>query len=411
MLFALALTVASFAASPPDVAVPDEPDEIVLTDGRKLRGRILCETKDELRIRAGRGEVEVARTSVASVRSIERSLDDFIRRWDEMPRTDVGALTDLATFCESRGLPGEARNLRVRILLLEPSNEAAARAIGATKSEGRWVITVDKRTKRLDEFLAAKPRWRDAVELSTTHFLVRTDLPLERVLDATIQLERHYLRFYHELGRELALYSFNEVPEVNVYADERGYPTPPLLGERSWFQPGINQLHVLAQDPLDLRIIQRDITALLLYNALRQSSGHNGEMQAWASRGLCEYFAASAGHNVGDPWAPLGTPSHLLFDAAARDPKPPTLQRLLTTARSEFRSGPDGERRSMFAYTFVHFLMDAGGGEHREKFYEYVRDAWLGGGGTQLLYTSVGMKPRELELRWLDHVQAVANGR
>jgi hypothetical protein len=408
MLSLLLSSLLSFAGAPPSPAVPDQ---IRMNDGRKLTGRIISETNDELRIRSGRGEVEVARKNVAEVRSIEHSLTDFFHRWDAMSRTDPAALSDLAKFCDARGLYSEAFNLRLRILLLEPGNEAAARAIGAIKSEDAWILNFGDKEIRLADFLAAKPRWRDAVDLHTAHFLVRSDLPVERLLDAAVQLERHYLRFYSVLGPELGLYTFNEVPEVNVYGDARAYPSPPQMGEGSWFQLGINQLHVLAHDPLDLRMIQRDITEMLLYNALRQSSGHNGELLPWAQRGLAEYFAASAGKKVGDPWAPLGTPSHLLFDVEAKDPSPLSLTRLLNTANSEFRSGPDGERRSMYAYTFMHYLLNGGGDKLRESFFGYVRAAWLGAGGTRLLSQTLGMKEKDLEQRWVQHVHDVANGR
>jgi hypothetical protein len=403
------LTAIAFAGqTPPKIPVPDE---IVLESGRKLSGRVLCETKDDLIIRSGRGEVEVERKSVKEVRSLEHSLAEFIRGWDSIPRTDPRALADLAQFCDTRGLPGEARNLRLRVYMLDPSSEEAAKALGATKVGGFWEISDDKRSKRLDDYLAQKPRWRDAIELRTAHFLVRSDLPVQRLLDAMVQLERHYLRFYEVLGPELRLYVFAEVPEVNVYADARNYPVPPQIGEESWFQLGPNQLHVLARDPLDLRMIHRDVTEMLLYNALRQSSGHNGELQPWAQRGLAEYFAASAGLHVGDPWAPLGTPSHLLFDAQAKDPKPLSLHRLLITGGSEFRSGPDGERRSMYAYTFMHYLLNGDSGTRREPFFAYVRDAWLGAGGTKRLFTTLGMSEKDLEKRWIEHVQDVANRR
>jgi hypothetical protein len=408
MLSLFLTSMAWVGVTPPKIPVPDE---IRLEDGHKLSGRILSETKDELRIRSGRGEVEVERKFVKDVRSVERSLAEFIQRWDSMPRTDRNALSDLAEFCDARGLPGEARNMRLRIYLLDPSSEESAKALGATKVGGYWEIPDDKRSKRLDDYVAQKSRWRDAVELRSAHFLVRSDLPVERLLDAMVQLERHYLRFYDVLGPELRLYVFAEVPEVNIYSDARNYPVPPQVGEGSWFQLGPNQLHVLAHDPLDLRMIQRDVTEMLLYNALRQSSGHNGELQPWAQRGIAEYFAATAGHHVGDPWAPLGTPSHLSFDAQAKDPKPLTLHRLLITGGSEFRSGPDGQRRSIYAYTFMHYLMDGDAGVRREPFFNYVRDAWLGAGGTKKLFTDLGLSDKDVEKRWKEHVQDIASRR
>jgi len=405
-ILALALTLA--AGAPPASKVPDQ---IRLNSGRTLQGRVLSETGDELRIRVGRGEVEVARKDVAEVRSIERSLAEFIHRWDEMPKNDLPALSDLARFCESRGLPGEARVLWLRVLRVDVSSEEAARALGARKVADNWQIDTGRTWLRLADYLSAKSRWRDAIEIPTAHFLVRTDLALERVLDATIQLERHYLRFYEFLGPELDLYLFNEVPEINIYGEARNYPAPPQMGDPSWFQLGINQLHVLAHDPLDLHGIQRDVTEMLLYNALRQSSGHNGEIQAWAQRGLSEYFAATSGERVGDPWAPLGTVRQPAFVEQESDKKPLSLDKLLTTAHSEFRAGPDGERRSIYAYTFMHYLMEGDGRSHRANFFQYLRDGWLGAGGKKLVFKDLDVTEKDLEKRWKDYVRDVALGR
>lgn len=414
MLSLLALTLTLSLSMPQGGGTPagkPVPDMIRLADGHTLTGRIISETKDELRIRVGRGAVEVARRDVIEVRSIERSLADFIRRWDEMPRTDRAALAELVRFCESRGLFGEARNLWLRILILDPHSREAAQALGATPYGDSWQLNTGRSWMPLSNYLAAKPRWTNAVDLTTAHFLVHTDLALDKILDATVQLERHYLRFYAMLGPELGLYVFAEVPEVNVYSNSQNYPAPPQMGEESWFAFGANQLHVLVHEPLDLFMLQRDVTEMLLYNAFRQSSGHNGEIQPWAARGLAEYFAATAGKKVGDPWAPLGTPSQLLFDRELQDPNPLPLYRLMNTARSEFRSGPDGERRSVYAYTFMHFLLNGNANTYREGFFEYLRKAWLGAGGAGLLYQTLGIPQDKLEARWYQHVQAVANSR
>jgi hypothetical protein len=405
MLSSLAVALTLFFETAPTAAVPDQ---IHMKGGRTLSGRIVSETRDELRIRSGRGEVEVARANVTSVRSLEHSLAEFLHRWDSMRHDDPVALAELARFCASRGLTGEARNAWLRILTLDPGSEEAARAIGAQRFEGGWHVQSDKQWIKLADYLAPKAQWRHAVDLRTGHFLVRTDLALERVLDAAVQLERHYQRFYDFLGPELNLYVFDEVPVVNVYARVGDYPAPPLAGESSWFAPSNNELHVRAAEAIDMRLITRDVTEMLLFNAFRRSSGHNGEIMPWAQRGIAEYFAATHGAKPGDPWAPLDMPSYLLFTQRAHDKKPPTLTQLLNTARPEFRSGPDGERRSASAYTFVQYLLNGEGGEHRASFFRYLREAWLGRGGRMLVYETLGMKPADLEAHWNDYVETMA---
>ena len=405
MLSFVAIALTLLFETPPAAAVPDQ---IQLKSGRTLSGRIVSETRDALRIRSGRGEVEVERANVTSVRSLEHSLAEFIHRWDAMRHDDPAAIAELARFCTSRGLTGEARNLWLRILIADSSNEEAAKAIGARRYEGGLHVQSDKQWIKLADYLAPKARWRHAVDLKTGHFVVRTDLALERVLDATVQVERHYLRFFDFLGPELNLYVFDEVPVVNIYSQVGNYPAPPIAGEGSWFAPSNNEFHLLAAEKIDMRLLSRDVTEMLLFNAFRRSSGRNGEIAPWAARGIAEYFAATHGEKPGDPWAPLDEPSYVLFTERAHDKKPPTLTTLLNTAHSEFRNGPDGERRSASAYTFVHYLMNAEGDAHRAAFFQYLREAWLGRGGRTLLYKTLGMKAQDLEAHWNDYVRTMA---
>jgi hypothetical protein len=325
-----------------------------------------------------------------------------------MRHDDPVAIAELARFCTSRGLTGEAQNLWLRILIADANNEEAAAAIGAKRFEGGWHVQADQRWIKLADYLAPKPVWRRAIDLKTGHFILRTDLALERVLDATVQLERHYARFYDTLGPELNLYVFDEVPVVNIYSRAGDYPAPPMAGQGSWFAPSNNEFHLLAAEKIDMRLLSRDVTEMLLFNAFRRSSGRNGELMPWAERGIAEYFAATHGEKPGDPWAPLATPSYVLFTARAHDKKPPTLTQLLNTAYSEYRNGPDGERRSASAYTFVHYLMDADDGAHREAFFRYLREAWLGRGGRTLLYKTLDVKAADLEAQWNAYVEAMA---
>jgi hypothetical protein len=407
-MFTPLITALLFFQTAPGAAIPDQ---VVLKSGEIVSGRIVKDWPDSLRVRTGKGDVEIRRENVSSVRSLELSLEQSLDRWDAMPRDDPRALEELARFCQLRGLPGGARDAWLHLLLLDPSSELAARAIGAHKVDGQWESPVRGTWIKLSDFLGPKDRWRRALDLKTGHFLVRTDLPPERVLQATVDLERHYERFYRVFGAELGLYSFGEVPVVNVYSHAADYPAPPIAGEKSWFEPSNNQLHVLATELLDMRRITRDVNEMLLFNVLRRSSGRNGEMMPWAQRGIAECFAATSGAEPGDAWSSLESPSYDRFTEQVDDGEPVSLTRLLNTSLSEFKNDPDGERRSTRAYTFVYFLMNGDGGAHRADFCRYLREAWLGRGGRMLLYKTLGMNAADLEKRWQEYVKHVLRSR
>lgn len=358
-------------------------DWIRLDDGRTLTGRVVYEDPRAVHIRRGRGgDVAVERAHVVELGTRERSLDELLDRCDPARLRDASALAELARFSEERGLEHEARALWLRLLRIDPTHELAMRGFGAHRNGGKTRVRLDRRFVDLAAYSAEKSRWQDAIEIRTTHFQIRTDVALDRVLDLALSLERHYLRFYDFLGAELALYVFDEVPEIRVYAHEEDFPPAWRAGARSWFAPAENVLHVLASDDLDLAQAIHDGTDMLLFNAARRSSGATVNLPPWAAEGLAQYFAATAGRTPKDAWTPLGTPSRALFREAARDDgdevTPATLETVLRSSAHELRGGVDAQHRSAVAYALVHYLLHADGGAHRDLFFSLLREAARG---------------------------------
>ena len=318
---------------------PRGPDTVEVTNGKPIAGRVVFEGDEFVVVQSGRGEFEVERTKVAAVRSIERSLVEFIRRFDALSKTDAAALSELAQWCAANALEHEARNLWLRVLALDPTREAAIAGSGARKRGASLQVQSGRDWLDLDAFRGAKAKWRDAVELRTAHFQITTDHPIDLVLDVSVQLERHYARFYDFLGADLLLYVFSEVPEVRIYTRDKDFPLPWVGGERCWFAPGENVLHALAVEPYDLRQIVREVTEMLIFNAARRSSGKTGQMPAWAAAGLSDFFGATAAEQVGGPWLELGTPNVAFFRVHASQRDPIELKRLFTSSWGEIRRG------------------------------------------------------------------------
>ena len=380
------------------------PDSVKLKDGRELQGRVVYEGPETLRIKRGVSELEVKKSSVVDAKTIERSLKEALERYDTVQKDDVGGLTEVARFCQERGLENEARNLRLRVLLAGAEDPETVEGANARIVAKKIQVRNDDRWVDLEAWKDAKKDWKDAVEIKTAHFLVKTDLPMDRVLDAAIQLERHYLRFYDFLAPELVLYVFDETPTVFFYANEKDCPPGWTPGEKSWFSPGENKLHVLANDSLDLKRIVHEATDLLLFNAFRRSSGKTGQIPPWSVAGFAEYFAVTAGTTPGDPWAPLGQAYPPLFKAFADDPNPLPMKQLMRSSLGDLNRGADGPRRSAEAYALVHWLMHGDGGSHRDVFFQQLRQAWKGRSIEEDLLKALGTDESKL----LATVQAYA---
>jgi hypothetical protein len=384
-------------------------DYVELTSGKRMNGRVVFEGNHKVVLETGRGELEYESTDVTLVHSVERSLKEYLERFATLQRQDLVATTDLALWCERNDLPNEAHNLWLRVFLADPQNEAAFKAVGARKAGKKVELHDERRWLDLDEYRGAKEKWRDALHFSTTHFDIETDAPLEKLLDASVAIERHYLRFYAALGQELVLYAFDERPVLRFYAKAKDFPESWRGGDNIWFEPRENVLHVLATEKQDMTQVVRSVTDMLLFNACRRSSGKSGQVPGWVAGAIGESFAATAPPEPFGKFSEFGVPVKAWFLAEASDPEPIELKTLLRSSLAELRRGADAGRRSTAAYTLGHFLVRGDDGVHRKDFFKYLRGAWLGKINTRDLYTAVGMTEDELNTRWRAYINVNAH--
>ena len=383
-------------------------DVVQLVGGQRLSGRVLFEGRDALIVKSGRGEVEVERSDVAEIHSIERSLADFIKRFDAMPRENLAAVLELARWCEVQKLNNEAHNLFLRAVLGDPTNAEALKACGGRNAGKKVQLRNDKRWLDVEEFRAQKPKWRDGLHFATAHFDIETDVGLDKLLDVSVQLERNYLRFYQALGPELVLYVFEERPTIRIYANAKDFPQSWSGGDNTWFAPGENVLHLLTGERYDMQQISRAVTDMLLFNACRRSSGKTGQVPGWIACAIGEFFAATAPSVPFGPWEEFGKPVQGWFRLQAGDLKPIELKTLLRSSLGEMRRGPDAERRTAAAYTLGHFLVRGDGGAHRDALFAYLRGAWLGKISSNDFLKTINLSEAELSKRWREHVTANA---
>ena len=76
-------------------------------------------------------------------------------------------MADLAKFCESRDLPGEARQMWIRILIDDPENEEAWTKLGGSHGRKGWRLKVRGRYYTLDQLRERVSDWKNAMELRT----------------------------------------------------------------------------------------------------------------------------------------------------------------------------------------------------------------------------------------------------
>jgi hypothetical protein len=388
-----------------------EPDLVVLENDKEVECRVLFEGEEEVVYRAKKKEHRAKRAEVKEIHSLERSLREFLDRYEKVSLTDIGALSELALFAEESFLPGEARNMWIRILLLDGENEQAWTKLGGVKGRKGWRLQVRGRFYDLEELRTRVSDWKNAMELSTAHFLLRTDADPLRALNASIDVERAYQVFYEIVGRPLKLFIFDEEPEIHIYADSKNYPNPPNQGQRVWFSPGENTLQVDGSANPSPGEIVAEFTQCMLFNSFRRSADtKTGEMEPWARQGLMSAFAVAVRPDPGRVKFEFEPPHRPWFRQVANDREALGLARILTAGRASFDAGTDAERYHLGAYTLVHFLAFHQDGKYRQGFATFLQDSFLGKGGKAQFLDTVGAKEAELEAEWKEYVKETAAG-
>ena len=389
-------------------AFGDDPDLIVFPDGKQQACRVLLENENKVVYRAGNKTSEVSRAAVKEVKSVERSLQSFLTRFEGIEPGKVEAMAGLALFAEASALPGEARNTWIRILTLDPENEQAWTKLGGVQRDGKWQLRVRGRFYTLEELRTRASDWQNALELSTAHFLIRTDGSPERALDLAIDIERAYLTFYGVFGRPLELYVFDEVPEINVFSDPKDFRAPPKPGQPAWFERSGNVLHVNGQLATERGPVVAEFSEALIFNAFRRTLAKTGELEPWAREGFKQAFAAACRPDPGRVVFDFSAPHEPHFQAQAADAKPLSLTEVLSAGAGAFDTGTDRARYSAEAYTLLHFLVFYENQKYRMGLGVYLRESYLGKGGAKRLLEALNADEKTLEEQWKGYVKSVA---
>lgn len=388
-------------------------DTVQLNDGKVIEGRVVLERADDVVVRADHKDQHIARKDIAQIHSLERSLAPIVDR--DWSAADAATLQAIATECEKAGLAAEAKNVWLRVLIADPTNDAALKGAGAKRTGKDVKLSLGKGQRNLGELTKPQSSWKQAYELATTHFVVRSDMELPLVLDLALALERFHKRFYETLAAPLELYVFEDAPEVCVYARKSDFPNPPVEGDTVWFAPGTQRVHVLASMNPSVATIVTELSQMMLLGALRRGAGSNAQVPLWTAEGIAQMFASAAPRERVGTWAEISAPDRAVFSAAKSAELP--LERVFNATADDFKavSGDDNDaraaksnRRSMqaSAYALVHYLVF---GEHetlRQPFGKLVRDGSKSKLSLNAFGQALGKSVKDIESGWRAHVDA-----
>jgi hypothetical protein len=408
LLTTLLIGIVTLAA--PVTSSSKRPDLIVLQNGKEIECRVLFEDAERVVYKTTGRDKEVARSEVAEVHSIERNMRTFLEQFSAIDPGDVGGLTDLALWAESVDLAAEARNLWIRILLLDGENEQAWTKLGGSKGRQGWKIRVRGRYKTLEELRELRSEWKTAMEIPTAHYLIKTNVDPELALDVAIGVERLHQMYYETVGKAMMLYPFDQVPEVHIYADSEDAPNPPTPGWTCWYQTVGNVVIVLGPDANRYEI-SKQFVFLLIQNSFWWTVGNRQGVLVgaeWFREGIGSAFAFALQGPARDLELDGGRPYLEWFREQASDPEPLTAKQIVNSGRGAFRGGTAEQQYVRQAYTLCFFLLHGADDKYRQPFVEYLLSAFEGKGAVKHLEDHLGVKIEDLDEEWNAYVRSIA---
>lgn len=378
-----------------------------MKEGRDLVGRVLFEGEEALVIDTGHKTRRVPLADVLEVESVERSLIEFLGRFDAADLTSPDQLLELAGWAEENELPGEARNMYLRVLSVDPENEAAWTKLGGTKSKRLgWRLKVRGKHLTIDQLRERVSDWHNALELTTAHFLLRTDIKPERALDLTINLERAYLEFYELFGKELELFVFDEVPSIFVYASDEEFPEPTFDGVNAWYTEDDNILYVNGDElgGADARESMRHFVDLMLYTSFKRTMGLDGKPAPFVSRGVGLLFAAAL--DFKEAWADwdFDRPNQDMFRLHAAEEEPRSIAEIVNVSEGDYVSGDHASLNVAQTYTLTYFLNFAENGRYRPAAAKFFESSFRGQSSASQLEKILGTDLEEFGTQYEAYV-------
>jgi hypothetical protein len=369
-------------ATAPAWAAAVPADVVTLKSGAKVEGRVVFESDEKVVVRSGSRDREIERGDVAEVESVARSLKRALETWDSLHPTDVPGTLELARTCKANGLPGEARVLALHVLAQQPHVAAA---------------------HEIDDLAEGRGDWGKAWTLETTHYDLRTNLPLADACSVALELELLYRAFHGWFGPELGLYEVVEPLGAEVHARKGSYPES--NDRLAYFDASARMLFVDASGELPLGMLIHEGMHQLLFAASSDARGDRGAIPAWVDEGLAEYGSWSREGERGRARYSKGAPSSVHFARHRAEDKPYDLSRVLSLSSGDFLASSKVDLKYGQSYTLVHFCMHGENERWQKPFLAFLRGALDGRGSTTDFKKELGFKEREFEKAWHEYAR------
>jgi len=381
------------------------PDQVVLVDGTRLEGRVVLEDEARIVLRIGSRDRVLDRAQIQSSVSRLGAWREALERWRGLDAENATKIADIAAFATRLGLVEEARVFALRAIAVDPEHRAAREMLGHERKEKDkdWTFREGTRRWTWKERVGKSKEFRNGWELETTHWSLRTNLPLLEATNAILELEGLYAAYFDLIAPEVGAYHVEAPLAARIHADSASFPE--IAAGRGFYDRAGNVLAVNAEAGLDRGLLVHEAIHQLLAATAVLTRGGRGAISPWLDEGLADYFRATMG----------GSPGRLGYDANAIDARSMRMQahsketyklsRILTFDSGDYISTSRQDLKYAQSYTFVHFLIAADDGRYRARFFDFLRSAWKGQGSSTDLEAALGSKIDAVEKGWIAWVR------
>jgi hypothetical protein len=222
----LTLTIAALGAS---LAAADE---IQLTNGRKLTGKVAKKDANKVVIEVGAGTIVLDAKEVSSVNPGRTAIDEYADKWEAVKdSTKASDFLNLAKWAEDNKLTRYSAPLYQKVIALEPDNAEARAKLRHEKMGGKWLTFEEAQTAR--GLVQVDDRWITKAEVQ---MIERRRLEAkERAMAAAEEREKR--RDEERAARQAAIDDYNARLNAAMSQLDGYFYSPSFAFTTPYFRP------------------------------------------------------------------------------------------------------------------------------------------------------------------------------
>lgn len=381
-------------------------DVVKLVDGREVEGRVVHESPARVVVRVQSKEREIPTAQIAEVRSLARSLAQALELWRAAPAKSTSAVLDIALFCRTNKLEGEAKVFARMALSLDPRCAPAHEFLGHELRGKVWHVRSKQGSTPYDDYVLERLDFSNAWRLDTLHFELRTNLPLDQACAAAVELELGYQAFVRWLGEHVELFEVTEPIPVQVHADKASYPGGDA--QPGYFSPELNTAFINAEKGFVPGAMIHEATHGILASTATRTRKGMGAIPAWLNEAMADTAGYARAGELAQAEYDFTRKVPYYFQIHNRAAKPMGLDRVLTLSARDFVVSGDIGLAYAQSHTLLQFALRGGEGAHRDGLWSYVRSCYAGKSSTTDFKAAFGIAGAEFERAW--HAFAKSGG-